>query len=170
MQALLESALAAKERAQLEAIDAARRQASEDTAYAQARLDERLQAQGREHAASLHAQVRVHEGELQRMRELHAATVGARERAFEAQLGEVSSLHKAQLEAYSKIEEQGGRRMVKVAVLVASCRPPRAPQAASEGPGRPSAPVRSDPPPPVPLRGRVPGARPPRPRRHFRCV
>ena len=47
--------------------------------------------------------------------------------------------------------------------------PPQAHQAASGGLRLPSAPVRSDPSPPVPPRGRVPGARP-RPRRHFRCV
>jgi len=48
-------------------------------------------------------------------------------------------------------------------------RPPRAPLAASEGLGLPSAPVRSDLAPPVSPRGRVPGARP-RPRRNFRRV
>ena len=47
--------------------------------------------------------------------------------------------------------------------------PPRAHQAASGGLRLPSAPVRSDPSPPVQPRGRVPVARS-RPRRHLRCV
>ena len=51
-------------------------------------------------------------------------------------------------------------RMVKVASWRCRIWPPHAPQAASEGSGLPSAPVRSDPPPQAPPRGRVLGARP----------
>ena len=54
------------------------------------------------------ADQRVAQGEVTRVRELHQATAAAREWQFEAQLAEVSTLHKAQLEAYARIEEQGG--------------------------------------------------------------
>ena len=73
---------------------------------------------------------------------------------------------------------KNGRRLTEVSLRASTVKwpswwrriwPPQAHQAASGGLMLPSAPVRSDPAPPVPPRGRAPGARP-RPRRHFHCV
>ena len=71
--------------------------------------------------------------------------------------------------AFQLLVPQHGQSAVLAAPYLRRVWPPLAPQAASDGQGLPSSPVRSDPAPPVLPRGGVPGARP-HPRRHIRCV
>ena len=106
--ALLEAAIAAKEEAQKEAVAAARKHYEEELAYATTRTEERLAQAAREAAASREADARLHRGEVERQRELAEAAAAARQRAHENELKETAALHGAQLDAYRKIETQGG--------------------------------------------------------------
>ena len=70
--------------------------------------EDRLQAMAREHAGQLAAVERLHQGELDRQRELANQALAARDRQHQTQLEESKALHRSQLAAYNRIEQQGG--------------------------------------------------------------
>ena len=76
--------------------------------HARDAADEKIHALKREHEVQLASAERIHAAEVERQRELQRAATLARERQFEQQLIDAAAIHRAQLDAYSKIKEEGG--------------------------------------------------------------